>query len=1010
MIPDNKVDELRLLIVTEAQEANATIERVGLKLKELAEAAGVPIKIMGGLVKDMGVLDKAYDPLINKATSYAIAVERAENAQAKLVSKSNEKVSQLDAIRSVDETNALFAQRRADEAASIKATETQAKADKKLAEQRAYNYGKELEDMNRIAALNKKRLDDQEALNVRLRNGTASIKEYVAALRSGEGLNKKLSQNSLNTMGNIQPGVVDRNTINQVAGVMREIQSITRVSTEKVKQMVKEMFPRVDTRNIDLAAKKIQGFPSVISKAFRDIGNVIKGTLTAMFVFNLQQAVSQFFQQSYDEAVKYRAQLVQLNFAEAMLSQKGMEITREELDKIVEDIKEASKYLSKVEVTSIVGEVSNMAIEFGLTKDQIAGVSAGIAYMNLQAKISGKEAMDAGSALNALGDIRSNYFNAYGINITKQAVEEKAIKMELVEQGKEIDKNTMRQAAYALFIEQTTSKQEEFLSTIEKTNPQLAHSLQLAQDMADVKLTLGDQLLIAKGALDEFLVSMGEFDSAASGLSMFGKALLFIEFMLALVWKALTTVIGLSVSGFAGLAAYIGDIFIAINKLIEGDFVGAIAAWTSKGEDAGKAMKEAVKRGWEMGGNPFVFADQIIDPTKPYVPETPTGPKPPEGGGTSNAEDLKSALEKMNKEILDAEIKLGQDLENVQIDYERKLEDITIEYKQKKLDIERDYANKIADINRDYANRIADLDSREQENRQKYRNQEIEREKAYQEKLKQLREQFMMDMEEALHARDARQILKLIKTYNLEKVQAERQYKLDKENAAREEKLRRESYERERQQLEEERLQKLEDAARERDEKLAQMEADKKAEEEQAALDRAREIEDLNKHNADRLAIIAANLVEEFNLTQDNLNAILALYLQHYNDVSAIYAAMQQMWMGMRMMGGLGGPTGGPHNPDTPEGGFAEGGTLFANRPTSVMFGEAGLEMATFTPIGKTGRDVNKVFSALGGSGSSSNGGKIEIQLNLSPDLEARITSNTMNRTAGIITRIGRKK
>lgn len=84
---------------------------------------------------------------------------------------------------------------------------------------------------------------------------------------------------------------------------------------------------------------------------------------------------------------------------------------------------------------------------------------------------------------------------------------------------------------------------------------------------------------------------------------------------------------------------------------------------------------------------------------------------------------------------------------------------------------------------------------------------------------------------------------------------------------------------------------------------------------------------------------------------------------------------------------------------------------MIANRPTLVEFGEAGMEMATFTPIGRTGRDVNKLFSnvSMGGE-SGGSGGKIGIELLLSPDLEARITHNTLNKTAEIITRVQRNK
>ena len=73
-----------------------------------------------------------------------------------------------------------------------------------------------------------------------------------------------------------------------------------------------------------------------------------------------------------------------------------------------------------------------------------------------------------------------------------------------------------------------------------------------------------------------------------------------------------------------------------------------------------------------------------------------------------------------------------------------------------------------------------------------------------------------------------------------------------------------------------------------------------------------------------------------------------------------------------------------------------------ANRPTTVTFGEAGLEMATFTPIGRNGKDVNKVFSAISGNSGGSKERAI-VELLLSPDLEGRIVNNSVNKTAEII-------
>ena len=170
----------------------------------------------------------------------------------------------------------------------------------------------------------------------------------------------------------------------------------------------------------------------------------------------------------------------------------------------------------------------------------------------------------------------------------------------------------------------------------------------------------------------------------------------------------------------------------------------------------------------------------------------------------------------------------------------------------------------------------------------------------------------------------------------------------------------------------------------------------------------------------DRLEVIAAGLVEEYKLTEENLKGIVGLYLKYYNNATQILAAMRAQLagtMGMMAqmqtmsMSGRGytypsqsyGTSGGGS-----QSGMAQGGTIIANKPTTVTFGEAGLEAGTFMPLGRVGKDVNSLFSNVSGAGDSN--GRVSIELLLSPDLESRIVSNTLNKTAEVFTRTQRSK
>lgn len=278
-----------------------------------------------------------------------------------------------------------------------------------------------------------------------------------------------------------------------------------------------------------------------------------------------------------------------------------------------------------------------------------------------------------------------------------------------------------------------------------------------------------------------------------------------------------------------------------------------------------------------------------------------------------------------------------------------------------------------------------------------------------------------MDLDDALHARDARQILKLIKSYDLEKLQAEREHALDMESSKKDEQLARQSYERERKQAQQEAQDKLADAQRDYQLKLEKLKADEDAEVQAAVLAANRKTQDLMKSNQDRMAIIAADLVNQFNLTKQGLDAVLNLYRQYYGSGGLISQAMagmnsmlsgQMSQQGQMMFGGTPPPRAGGRPTTSSSGGGnrrAEGGTMLANRSTTVTFGEAGLEMATFTPIGRTGKDMNKTFSNLSGGGNGG-GGMMQIEMLLSPELEARIIKNTLGQTAEIILKTSRSK
>lgn len=792
--------------------------------------------------------------------------------------------------------------------------------------------------------------------------------------------------------------------------------------------------------------------------AFSSMINVVKGAITAMLTLAALRAVTQFFTGAIKAAQDFRAQLLLLNFSEAILSQKGMDITRAELDKFVSDVETKFKYLSKLQAMTIVSETAGATQEFGISKEQLGQLTQAIAFIQLKNKMLGREDVDAAHIINAAMDARSNFFNGMGINITKSIVEQKAYNMGLAKWGEELSKDARFQAILALLVEQTSSKQAELNKQLEGTP--LGNQMKFSKEWADTMLIAGNSMLTVKDNLLELWASINENGDAANAIitwfqNVADEANIFIDalenasetikmfngvvgddkenekkgksfwgWLIHLPVEANLAIVQILATILAMITAWIATVVMEIKKF------GLMQAWS----DAGANARQAWIDGWNRTKAVFLGEQGLFEPNPTPVPEKKKYKEQQYHGGGSpaapaideEAQKMKEALDKLNEDILQAEIKLKQDMQDVAIDLGRKMVDITLEYETKRAELAIDYANKIADIERDYARKIEDINIAQQESQEQARVDALQREREFQEKMLQLKEEFLMDLDDALHSRDARQILKLIKRYNLDKKQAEREHELEEQAAAESERIKQESYERQRQAAQEARDRALEDAAIDNQRKLDELARQEQAEVEAAVLAANRKLADLEKENLDRNILLAAGLANDFATTATWLGMIDQLFTDHYGYVTGVYQAMMAMLSQPITIGGVNQPPPSPIGPptngddwynDTPT--MAEGGTIFANRPTRVVFGEHGAEMASFTPINRQGKDTNKLFSARGnhfGGGGGRNplggegGGKIGIELVLPKDFEAKIINSTLGKTAEVIARVRRSK
>jgi hypothetical protein len=425
---------------------------------------------------------------------------------------------------------------------------------------------------------------------------------------------------------------------------------------------------------------------------------------------------------------------------------------------------------------------------------------------------------------------------------------------------------------------------------------------------------------------------------------------------------------------------------------------------------------------------PFLKQVASLLGLKNTAPDTPTSI----GGGststsTTSDANLIKAEEKTQEELnkimqdnqdkrVDMATKYQQKLEDIALNYQQKLEDIATSTAQKEADAQTDYANKIADINRDTA-------QKEQDAKIEASNKKIDIEKKYQDELKKLRQKFEMDLEDALQARDAKQVLHLIRQYQADKNNLADQRQTEQEQAQQDLEIKLKD-------LEKESKLKKEQAQRDLDDKLKAIQLADQRERQQAAIANQRALNDAaiayNRQLAEqrlylqrKLRDLAEAIREEFNLTAAGMAAINNLIASAGGTALGLGTTTGTISnpAGTNVStSSIGSPIGNPSSPSsingglyTPPSGLAEGGSFLATTPTSLDVAESRPELITATPLGRPGTDINKLFSNIGDSNNGS-GGKLEVLLTLSPDLEARVINNTLNQHAQIVAKINRSR
>lgn len=717
-------------------------------------------------------------------------------------------------------------------------------------------------------------------------------------------------------------------------------------------------------------------------KAVRGIDamRIALGVLVSMLIFQVIQAISTVFTQFLFNIRETELAIYNLVNAERRLSEAGVDVTPKGLQETIDSVQKLVPILSQIQAEELVSRIAtNVAPSLKLTNEQIKQMAEATALLYVRNKALGKSFEEVESQItNAFltGKV-SVGINNLGVKISDQIVKDEALRLGLVK------------------------TEEEFNSLTGEMESQIKAAAMLS--------------VVYKNATGD-IESVGEYMETADAQIERSKT----------AWSNLLTVAGEAFGPFIaqGMEMIAHALEVMIFLLEKGK--PALLFWAAALVGLADTMRD-LPQYLKLGGGQDFFGnfkenfDSVVEKFKEFenIADTPT----------SAIDEFQESLDsfdadKFAQEVEDIHTDMEQAYEDLNEKLAEKQADLDLEYQRKAADAQQDYQRKVQDINRDAEREIAAL-------KDKQREEDLRAEQDYQLKLWELRMRFLMDLEDALHARDARQVIRLMKQYAIDKEALERKKNLDDQHREEDQRNALEDIEIKRQQ-------RLEDARIEYAQKLQDQQTAKQ-----------REIDDLNQWYAREQADIQTNIqrklealiqgwIEEQKLTEQNaaqVYAILSSYFGPGGLTDSLYAYMASQLATMSAMastmsgysaggglanggyspgGGLGlgsagGSVGGMGSVGARRPRFAEGGSMLATRPTTVTFGEAGAELAQFTPIGRTGQDVNKLFMGNTGGGDGMDG-TLMVELLLSPDLEARVVDASLNGVANILTKIRRTK
>lgn len=761
------IDEVKKSLVTVAQASGTRYKESAqalIEVKRTQEMAKVPMIGQGEFAKkDEVALAQAekniseYVKLMSQAQS-EVTSETASAVQARGILNANE---HKEAIALAKQT-----------AATVKAAEKEKTTAKSIATKEAMALQKEYSKQV-IAAVIQQARDEATAERAKGKEGITApgdiaVKARQQATQASQAYKAALASEKQATNDAVIAAQKYKTTLSEedkaALQTANNIKNMASVHTQAAKQIASDADK--EAKAAENAVKR----STQAATAFAKVGDVLRNAFSFFIGGSVFAAVYKLingFQELIKTGEDYAQTIYRLGVSINQLQRRGLDITIQSEIALIKELQAQYSTFSKKGVIEATTSVQMLTRNFGFNQEQIKKT------IQLSMDLALVQGKDVGETAKQLALF---YSSGYGEGLQHA--------------GLAVNRLTVMQEAHRMGIKKSYMQLTELERASAAYNLVTRQSADLHNDAAKIQDSMIGQIKEQKSAIENVTNEI-----ALRALP--------IELAWLKVKVAMIKVLGDQINAF--------------------DAQGEAVEEVMKKYDPGKMWDELTygeKRQYQkpflgMGGK---YWDEVNKLTQEKIKKMKEEWEDILGEGM----DVKTGgidLIGADEESSDAREKLGEeirkwldDLEQAEEEHNAKeqelakenadnLVEITKEAGEERVKAWADYADKIDDIEKDLAQEIADaqLDAvRKQEDldreynlsvqdaNRKYHENELKAERDFQERMKRLREEFLFDLEDALRARDAIQVLRLIRRYNLDREQETRNFTEQQADAARE--------------------------------------------------------------------------------------------------------------------------------------------------------------------------------------------------------------------------------